>query len=281
MPACGKSCSTARRGIVRGASEAPRASQVARRSSANSVRLALEYAAVLDCRLIHLMAGVVPGDVPYETAAALYAVNLAWAAEQAGAAGVRLAIEAINGRDIPGYFLRTQEQAAAVAAAIGPDKVGIQFDIYHCQTAQGDISRRLEALLPLIAHIQVADVPGRHEPGTGEIGWEFLFGRIRELGYEGWIGCEYQPKGDTVAGLSWRQRYGVGLEDESCDGNRSKASWRATFRRGSCRLVYGRRGIERSSSDAADRAGAGDGDAGCGHGDFEAPSVVAGDRAAL
>ena len=173
------------------------------------VRLALEYAAVLDCRLIHLMAGVVPGDVPYETAAALYAVNLAWAAEQAGAAGVRLAIEAINGRDIPGYFLRTQEQAAAVAAAIGPDKVGIQFDIYHCQTAQGDISRRLEALLPLIAHIQVADVPGRHEPGTGEIGWEFLFGRIRELGYEGWIGCEYQPRTETVPGLTWLDRFGV------------------------------------------------------------------------
>ena len=89
------------------------------------------------------------------------------------------------------------------------DRVGLQFDIYHCQTAQGDVARRLEALIPLIAHMQVADVPGRHEPGTGEVGWQFLFGRIQALGYRGWIGCEYQPKGATVAGLSWRQRYEV------------------------------------------------------------------------
>ena len=122
---------------------------------------------------------------------------------------MRLVIEAINQRDIPGYFLRTQEQAAAIVAAIGPDRVGLQFDIYHCQTAQGDVTRRLEALMPLIAHMQVADVPGRHEPGTGEIGWEFLFGRIEALGYQGWIGCEYQPAGDTASGLSWPARYGL------------------------------------------------------------------------
>lgn len=173
-----------------------------------TVRRALDYAATLDGKLIHLMAGVQPKDVPHDTAAALYAVNLAWAAELALAAGVRLAIEAINQRDVPGYFLRTQEQAAALVAAIGADRVGLQFDVYHCQTAQGDVTRRLETLMPLIAHLQVADVPGRHEPGTGEIGWEFLFGRIQALGYDGWIGCEYQPKGDTKAGLSWRQCYG-------------------------------------------------------------------------
>ena len=141
-----------------------------------SVQRALDYAATLDCTLIHLMAGVQPEGVPYDTAAALYAVNLAWAAEQARAAGVRLAIEAINHRDVPGYFLRTQEQAAALIGAIGLDRVGLQFDLYHCQTAQGDVTRRLEALMPLIAHMQVADVPGRNEPGTGEIGWAFLFG---------------------------------------------------------------------------------------------------------
>lgn len=170
-----------------------------------TVRRALDYAATLDCGLIHLMAGVQPKDVPHDTAAALYAVHLAWAAELSQAAGVRLVIEAINQRDVPGYFLRTQEQAAA----IGADRVGLQFDIYHCQTAQGDVARRLETLMPLIAHMQVADVPGRHEPGTGEVGWEFLFGRIQALGYEGWIGCEYQPKSDTNAGLSWRRRYGA------------------------------------------------------------------------
>jgi hydroxypyruvate isomerase len=175
----------------------------------DSVRRALDYAAALDCRLVHLMAGVQPTDVPLERAAALYTLHLAWAAEQAQAAGVRLAIEAINQRDIPGYFLRTQEQAAAIVESVGHDRVGLQFDIYHCQTAQGDVARRLEALMPLVTHIQVADVPGRQEPGTGEVGWEFLFGRIRMLGYQGWIGCEYQPGGDTVAGLSWRRRYEV------------------------------------------------------------------------
>lgn len=176
----------------------------------DSVRLALDYADALDCRLVHLMAGIVPGGVPYDTAAALYAINLAWAAEQAQAAGVKLAIEAINGRDIPGYFLRSQEQAAAIATALGPERVGVQFDIYHCQAAQGDVARRLEALMPLIAHIQVADVPKRHEPGTGEIGWDFLFGWIERLGYTGWIGCEYQPRAGTAAGLSWLRRFASG-----------------------------------------------------------------------
>ena len=174
-----------------------------------SVRRALDYAATLDGELIHLMAGVQPKEVPHDTAAALYAVHLAWAAELALAAGVRLVIEAINQHDVPGYFLRTQEQAAALVAATGADRVGLQFDIYHCQTAQGDVARRLEALMPLIAHMQVADVPGRNEPGTGEIGWDFLFGRIQALGYGGWIGCEYRPRGDTATGLSWRQRYGA------------------------------------------------------------------------
>jgi hydroxypyruvate isomerase len=174
-----------------------------------SVHRALDYAATLDCTQVHLMAGVQPPDLPDETAAALYTENLAWAAELAGAAGVKLLIEPINGRDIPGYFLRTQEQAASIIGVVGSDRVGLQFDIYHCQTAQGGVTRRLQAAFPLIAHMQIDDVPGRHEPGTGELGWEFLFGRIRELGYEGWIGCEYTPKGDTLAGLSWRERFGV------------------------------------------------------------------------
>ena len=174
-----------------------------------SVHRALDYAATLDCTRVHLMAGVQPPDLPDETAAALYTENLAWAAEFAGAAGVKLLIEPINRRDIPGYFLRTQEQAASIIEVVRSDRVGLQFDIYHCQIAQGDVTRRLQAAFPLIAHMQIADVPGRHEPGTGELGWEFLFGRIRELGYEGWIGCEYTPKGDTLAGLSWRKRFGV------------------------------------------------------------------------
>ena len=105
-------------------------------------------------------------------ALALYGANLAWAGERAKTAGVKLVIEPLNPRDAPGYLLRTQEQGAAIVAAIGHDKIGLQFDIYHCQTAQGDVTTRLEKLLPVIDHMQLADVPGRHEPGTGEIGWD-------------------------------------------------------------------------------------------------------------
>jgi hydroxypyruvate isomerase len=175
----------------------------------DSIMQALDSAAALDCRLVHVMAGVPPADLPQDTALALYAVNLAWAAERAAAAGVRLVIEPLNPRDAPGYLLRTQEQGAAIVAAIGRDRIGLQFDLYHCQTAQGDLTTRLAALMPVIDHMQLADVPGRHEPGTGEIGWGFVFRRIDELGYAGWIGCEYAPLGDTVEGLAWRRRYGV------------------------------------------------------------------------
>ena len=89
------------------------------------------------------------------------------------------------------------------------DRLGLQFDIYHCQVTQGDVTKRMEALMPVIAHMQIADVPARNEPGTGEIGWDFVFHRIDALGYQGWVGCEYRPAGETVAGLAWRQRYGV------------------------------------------------------------------------
>jgi hydroxypyruvate isomerase len=175
----------------------------------DSVARALDYAAALQCEMMHCMAGLVPKDVPHDTAAAVYASNLAWAAERAHPAGVKLVIEPINHRDMPGFFLNTQAQGAAVVAALGSDRIGLQFDIYHCQVTEGDITKRMEAHMPVIAHIQIADVPARNEPGTGEIGWDYLFRRIDELGYRGWIGCEYRPAGETVAGLAWRQRYGV------------------------------------------------------------------------
>ncbi len=175
----------------------------------DGVQLALEYATALDCRLVHCMAGIPGPEVPFATAAAVYAANLAWAAGQAQAAGVRLAVEPINHRDMPGFHLNTMAQAASVVAAIGGDRLGLQFDIYHCQVTEGDLTRRIEAYLPIIAHMQLADVPGRHEPGTGEIGWEYVFRRIDSLGYGGWVGCEYRPAGDTVTGLAWREKYNV------------------------------------------------------------------------
>jgi 2-dehydrotetronate isomerase len=173
------------------------------------VKLAVDYASTLDCKLVHAMAGIVPQDVSPTTAASIFAANLAWAAEQAHAAGIKLAIEPINHRDMPGYFLHTEAQGAAVVEAIGSDRIGLQFDVYHCQTTEGDITKRIEQHLPLIAHMQIADVPGRNEPGTGEVGWHYVFRRIDELGYSGWVGLEYRPTGDTVVGLAWRKTFGV------------------------------------------------------------------------
>jgi hydroxypyruvate isomerase len=173
------------------------------------VKKGLEYAQGLGCGLLHCMAGLAPDGVPAVTLAATYAANLAWAGEQALAAGVRVVIEPINHRDMPGYHLNTMAQGAAVVEAIGRDRLGLQFDIYHCQVTEGDVTSRMAALMPVIAHMQLADVPARHEPGTGELGWDFIFARIDALGYAGWVGCEYRPAGETNAGLAWRQRYGV------------------------------------------------------------------------
>jgi hydroxypyruvate isomerase len=171
------------------------------------VKKALDYAAALDCRHVHCMAGIVPEGVAQITAAAVYAANLAWATEQARPAGVKLVIEPINHRDMPGYFLNTQAQGAAIVEAIGHDRLGLQFDVYHVQTTEGDITKRMERYMPLISHIQIADVPARNEPGTGEIGWSYVFRRMDDLDYQGWVGCEYRPAGETVAGLGWRQRF--------------------------------------------------------------------------
>ncbi len=173
------------------------------------VKRALDYATALECKLIHCMAGIVPADVPFATAAAVYATNLAWAAEQAAPAGVKIVIEPINHRDMPGYFLNTQAQGAAIVEAIGTDRLGLQFDVYHVQITEGDITKRMEKFMPVIAHMQIADVPARNEPGTGEIGWAYVLRRMDELGYQGWVGCEYRPAGDTVAGLGWRAQFGL------------------------------------------------------------------------
>jgi hydroxypyruvate isomerase len=175
----------------------------------DGVKQALDYAGALGGKLVHCMAGIVPSGVPQVTAASLYAANLAWAAEHAMAAGVKLVIEPINHRDMPGYFLNTQAQGAAVVEAIGRDRLGLQFDVYHVQTTEGDITKRMEQYMPVIAHMQIADVPARNEPGTGEIGWAFVFRRIDELGYRGWVGCEYRPAAETLAGLGWRDRFVV------------------------------------------------------------------------
>ncbi len=175
----------------------------------DDLRKSMDYAVGLGCKLVHLQAGILPAGVSRDRGWATYVANVVWAAELASAAGLRLVLEPINQIDIPGFVLRTQEEGAAVIEAVGPDKVGLQFDIYHCQVEQGSVSRRLEALMPIISHIQVADSPGRHEPGTGEIAWPHMFALIERLGYDGWIGCEYTPLRETAEGLGWRARFGL------------------------------------------------------------------------
>jgi len=176
----------------------------------DGIRRALDYATALSCPRLHVMAGLTPAGVARDTLLATYAANLDWAAEECMKAGVKPIIEPINHRDIPGFFLNRTSEAVAMIEAIGPERLGLQFDLYHCQITEGDVSRRAAELLPYIAHMQVADTPGRHEPGTGEVNWPFVFAAIDASGYHGWIGCEYRPKGETVAGLGWLAPFRAG-----------------------------------------------------------------------
>jgi hydroxypyruvate isomerase len=170
----------------------------------DGMRKALDYAGELDCRLIHLMAGRVQRGECYETAEATFRENLEWAVDAAKGAGVRCLLECINQVDVPGFYLRNLEQTADFINGIGTNQVGLLFDVYHCRMNLGDVLDAYQALEPLIAHIQFADAPGRHEPGTGDIPWAALRNLIETRGYKGWVGCEYRPQVSTVAGLGWR-----------------------------------------------------------------------------
>jgi hydroxypyruvate isomerase len=171
----------------------------------DGVGTAIDYAKTL----IHCMAGLVPRGVPAEKLRETYIENVRFAADQAKEAGLTVVLEAINTRDIPGFYLNYSRQAFELIDAIQRDNVAFQYDIYHMQIMEGDLARTIEANLPRIAHMQLADNPGRNEPGTGEINYKFLFGHIDRIGYQGWIGCEYKPKGNTEAGLGWLKDHGV------------------------------------------------------------------------
>ncbi|WP_025156343.1 hydroxypyruvate isomerase family protein [Leifsonia aquatica] len=167
---------------------------------------ALQYATVLGTSVVHVMSGLRPDGVDADRAFASYVANIGWAAERARGTGVRIALEAINKRDQPRYGLATMETAAAVAEAVDPETVGVLFDVYHAQVDGGDLITRFDRLLPRIAHIQVADNPGRGEPGTGEIAYDRVLAHIAAGSYDGWIGCEYGPVAGTVDGLAWTER---------------------------------------------------------------------------
>jgi hydroxypyruvate isomerase len=171
------------------------------------VAQAIDYATHLGCPQVHCMSGLVPTGVASGILRETYIANLKYAAAETAKAGLRLLIEPINPRDIPGYYLNTSKQGIEIMDAVGAPNVFLQYDIYHMQIVEGDLAPTMERLLPRIGHMQLADTPGRHEPGTGEINYPFLFGHLDRIGYQGWIGCEYRPAGDTVAGLGWAKPY--------------------------------------------------------------------------
>jgi len=170
---------------------------------AEALAVAIHYAKALDCPRIHAMAGVAPEGLKAEDCEATFVANLAMAAAHAGDAGLDVMIEPINRMDMPGYVLSYQDQARRIIKDVGAANLRLQFDVYHCQIMEGDLARRFERHLPLIGHVQIADNPGRHEPGTGEINFPFLLRHIERLGYDGWIGCEYKPIDATEKGLGW------------------------------------------------------------------------------
>jgi hydroxypyruvate isomerase len=175
-----------------------------------SVGRALEYAGPLGCRMLHAMAGNRPPGASEEAMREAYLSNLRFAAKELAKRGLRLAIEAINTRDMPGYYLTTSRQAFELIREAGVENLFFQYDAYHIQVMEGDLTFTLERELPRIGHVQIADVPGRHEPGTGEINYDFLLRQIDRLGYRGWIGCEYRPLTTTEAGLGWMRRFTEG-----------------------------------------------------------------------
>jgi len=175
--------------------------------------LALDYARALDCPRVHAMAGVLPEGVEREALQPTYLANLRHAAAEAAKVGIDVLIEPINTRDIPRYFLNRQDHAHDIIGQVGAVNLKVQMDIYHCQVVEGDLAMKLRQYLPggRVGHLQIAGAPGRHEPDVGEINYPHLFALLDELGYSGWIGCEYKPARGAVAnatsaGLGWRQR---------------------------------------------------------------------------
>jgi hydroxypyruvate isomerase len=168
-----------------------------------SVEKALEYALALGTRRLHAMAGLIPASGDRERYRETYVRNLRFAAEKLSPHGITLLIEAINTRDIPGYFLNTQAESDSVCESVGAANIRMQMDCYHMQIVEGDLATKLQKYAARCGHIQIAGVPGRHEPDNGEINYPYIFGLLDEIGYEGWVGCEYRPAEGTVEGLGW------------------------------------------------------------------------------
>lgn len=173
----------------------------------SGISLALDYAKALACPQVNVISGLVPKGADLETLEKVLVENLKYASQRAADAGVKLLIEPINLRDIPGFFLSTTDHAERILDKVGSDNLYIQYDFYHMQIMQGDLIPTFIRLKDKIAHVQIADNPGRNEPGTGEINYGFILSELDRLGYDGWVGCEYKPKAGTSEGLGWMKPY--------------------------------------------------------------------------
>jgi hydroxypyruvate isomerase len=167
----------------------------------------VEYAGALGCIGVNVGVGPMPEGVEEEEARETLVSNLRYVAEELEKVGVKALVEAINTRDQPGFYVHTTAQARKVIEEAGHKNLYIQYDFYHMQIMEGDLAPTVKANLDLIAHIQMADTPGRHEPGTGEINFDFLLPYLDEVGYRGWVGCEYRPLKGTEQGLGWAKRW--------------------------------------------------------------------------
>jgi hydroxypyruvate isomerase len=171
------------------------------------VAQAIAYAKRLGCTQVNCLAGKTPAGVDPAAVRATLVANLRYAAQALGDAGITLLLEPVNTRDIPGFAVSTSTDALAIIDETGSTNIKLQYDIYHMQRMEGELAATIERNFARIAHIQLADNPGRHEPGTGEINYPFLFATLERLGYAGWIGCEYVPATTTDAGLGWFHAY--------------------------------------------------------------------------
>jgi hydroxypyruvate isomerase len=173
----------------------------------DGVGLAIEYAEALGCRQLNCLAGIAPAAADREGLQSTLVDNLKFAAAELGKRGIKLLLEPINTRDIPGFFVSRTRQALELFEQVGSPNLYLQYDIYHMQIMEGDLATTLRQHLSRILHVQIADNPGRNEPGTGEIHHPFLFDLLDALGYAGYIGCEYKPKTTTDEGLGWAKPY--------------------------------------------------------------------------
>ena len=172
----------------------------------DGVERAIAYALELGCRQLNCLAGKAPPGVSEAVLRQTFVGNVSHAAAALKKAGLRLLVEPINSFDIPGFYLTRTDQAISLLDEVGADNAFVQYDIYHAQRMEGELAATMHKHLARIGHIQLADNPGRNEPGSGEINYAFLFRHLDRIGYDGWIGCEYKPAGATEAGLGWRQR---------------------------------------------------------------------------